>query len=263
MNLKRIALLAIVFTVTALGVGALVVAARDGDSSLPSGTDAVGTTPTGATEPSVSIEPPSTSGAVTVTSGPTTSTSTTAVSADLPGTIVMGRVVSMSHPADFSAFRNADERIVIGPTVLTTAGFGEVAVPAGTIIDRLCTELDIALPGEQPPVTEPCVVRVDIGEDGAALDVFVMTPRGGRSNRLRIVEVKGEVIGATPSSVILFDRKRDRPVAWPLRNGVEFRCVTRSWEPPEYPQPPELTYYVMIVNVERGAVIRLECELGF
>jgi len=198
---------------------------------------------------------------VVVTSPDTTETTVPVV--PLPDTLVMGRVVEVSRGSGFRAAALGRPGYLVGPMTLTIEGYGEVEIPAETIIDQLCLELGIEPPGEQPAPLPPCYVRVDVGPGGRALDLIVLQYSRAEDIDFESTYVNTEVIGATASTVIVSDYLRDKAIAWPIAPGVVFWCSGIEWEPPTFPREPDLTAYELTVDTTIGAVTRMVCRASF
>jgi hypothetical protein len=183
--------------------------------------------------------------------------------APLVAEIAIGRVEWIERGEGFSARRTADEAVVFGPAIVSIEGHGEVQVPAGTVIDRPCPELRLALSNESPPGGGPCYVRADVDTAADVIDMWIINPTVGEDGSVLELVVGGTVVGATETEVLLQDKVRDRVVAWPLAPDVEFFCGGEWWTPPDFPSPPSPTSYFLSIDDATDLVTYLRCSGGF
>lgn len=179
--------------------------------------------------------------------------------------VVIGRVTSVDRDNSFSAARIDPRRkgLAIGPLTMAVDERGPFLVPAGTVIDVQCAELDIALPGELLRPGDPCHVRVDVDEAGIVHSMWILTVTEEELSGRVSISVSGDVVGATATDVVIHDRIRDTDVEWLLAPGVVFECAPHEWIPPDYPTPPDRITYDLFLDIEDDTVTRLQCRGSF
>lgn len=259
--LTKAALVAAIAVPVAVVAAAVVIVAFSDDSSVSglSSTTTVDVNPT--TTPGVATTTPATSVLSTTTSMATTS-STTTTKPEVPLTTVMGKVTSFFQAEDFAASSIPGKGLSIGPATLTIEGHGEFHIPPDTKIRRQCIEMEIVLPGVTPRPGDPCHVRADVDDEGTVHNLWVLEvsePEGLPAEYAKL----GEVVGATTSSVIVYDDVRLRDVEWPIAPGVQFFCTGFWWEPPDFPREPVPPMYYLYLDLDAGEVIRIECQGSF
>lgn len=194
----------------------------------------------------------------------TTASTTTEVSQDAPlppHRSVIGQIVGVVKDADFAAFRTGSREIAVGPMSITLENGESYEIPARTLIDRRCRQLDIELAGAAPDSSEPdCTVRIDIDQSGDVLYLWVLQSQEDENGTVSTFIV-ARVTGATQDTVIFEDSVRETEHAWPISKGTVFWCTGDEWVPPD--SPSRGATYVLVVDPDTSLVTEMSCRGSF